>query len=126
MLARQRFEPRQGPVDMHGCRHCVEQDLGSGERQIVGAGDLAGETARRRAVVNVDEPPPRGFLQHRRQSRFGRGEARAHVIGDADVALEAAHQPIQAIGILIEAQRGQQRLRAGIVVGVVERLHRCL
>ena len=48
------------------------------------------------------------------------------IVGDADVALEAAHQPMQAVEVLIHAERGQQRLRAGIVVGIVERLHRRL
>jgi hypothetical protein len=47
---------------------------------------------------------------------------RAHHVGDADIALEAAHQPVHAIEILIPAERGQERLRAGIVVGIAARL----
>ena len=54
-LARQRFEPRQRAVDLGGGRHRVEHDLGLGERQVVGAGDLAGEAARRRAVIDIDQ-----------------------------------------------------------------------
>ena len=109
-----------------GRRHRVEHDLGLGERQVVGAGDLTGEAARRRAVVDVDQSAPRRFLEHRRQGLLVRGEARAHVVGDADITLEAAHQPIKAVEVLFHAERGQQGLRAGIVVRIVERLHRCL
>ena len=107
-------------------RHRVEHHFGLGERQVVGAGDLAGEAARRRAVVDIDQAALCGFLQHRRQRRFRRGEARTHVVGDADIALEPAHLPGQAIDVLVEAERTEQRLRAGIIVGVVERLHRRL
>ena len=100
VIARQRLELRQRLVDMRGGRHRVEHELGLGERQVVGAGDLAGDAARRGAVVDVDQPAPRGLLQHRRQRLFVRGEARAHEIDDADIALEAAHQPMQAVEIL--------------------------
>ena len=80
----------------------------------------------RRAVVDIDQAALRRLLQHRRQRRLGCGEARAHEIGDADIALEPAHQPVQAVDVLLGRQRDQQRLRARIVVGIVERLHRDL
>ena len=90
------------------------------------AGDLAGDAARRRAVVHIDQPALGGFAQHRRQRLLGRGEARAHVARDPDIALEPAHQPMQAVDVLLGRERGKQRLRAGIVVGIIERLHRNL
>ena len=101
-------------------------DVGLGEGEVVGAGDLAREAARRGAVVEVDQAALGGLAQHRRQRRLGGGEARAHEIGDADIALEAAHQPVQAVDVLAGLERGEQRLRARIVVGIVERLHRHL
>ena len=45
-FARQRFELAQCLVDMNARRYRVEDDLGLRERQVVGAGDLAGEAAR--------------------------------------------------------------------------------
>ena len=126
VIARHHFQPRQRAVDLGRRRHGVEHDVGLGEGQVVGAGDLAGDAARRGAVVDIDQPALGGLAQHRRQRRFRRGEARAHVAGDADIALEAAHQPMQPVDILLGRERGQQRLRAGIVVGIVERLHRRL
>ena len=53
-------------------------------------------------------------------------KARAHEIGDADIALEAGHVPLQPIDVLLGGERRQQGLRARIVVGVIERLHRHL
>src|SRR6202000_2490398 len=42
-----------------------ECGLGLGERQVVGAGDLAGHAARRGAVVDEDQPTLGGLFQHR-------------------------------------------------------------
>ena len=90
---------------------------------LLRAGDLAGDAARRGAVVEVDQTALADLAQNRGERLIGRGEARAHQAGDADIALEAAEEPVQAIDVLLGRQRGQQRLRAGIVVRIVERLH---
>ena len=45
--------------------------------------------------------------------------AKAELILDA---VPTTHQPVHAIEILIPAERGQERLRAGIVVGIAARL----
>jgi hypothetical protein len=57
---------------------------------------------------------------------LGRREPRAHVVHHADIAVETAHQPLQAVDILFAGQRRQERLRTRIVVGIIERLHRDL
>ena len=50
----------------------------------------------------------------------------AHEIGDPGIALEAAEVPVQPVEILLGVERREQGLRARIVVGIIERLHRDL
>jgi hypothetical protein len=125
-LARLELEPRQSVIDVVGRRHGVERDIGMSKRQVLRAGRLRRDAARRRAVVDIDQAAMREFLQHRRQRRVRRRETRAHQVGDADIALHARHQPLQAVDVLRAGQRGQQGLRSGVVVGIIERLHRRL
>ena len=89
------------------------------EWQIVGAGDPAGDAARIGAVVDKDQPALGGLAQDRSERRLGGGEARSHRVGEADIALEPAHQPVQPVDILLRRERGEQRLRAGIVVRIL-------
>ena len=111
-VARHRFQPLQRVVDLGRARHRVDHHIGLGIGQPVGAGDLAGLAARRGAVIDIDQAAPRHLAQNRRQRRVGSGEARAHEIGNADIALHAAEQPVQAIDILI-APRARKAASAG-------------
>ena len=126
MFARRQFQSRQRAVDLDRCRHGIDHDVGFGEREVMAAGELAGDAARRSAVVYIDQPALGGLAHHRCQRWFGRGEAGAHVAHDPDIALEAAHLPMQPVDVLVGGERGQQRLRSRVVVGIVERLHRGL
>ena len=85
-----------------------------------------GDAARRRAVVEIAEPALGRLADDRLHHGVGDDEARAHEIGYPGIALEAAEMPVQAVEILLGVERREQGLRAGIVVGIVERLHRNL
>ena len=78
------------------------------------------------AVVEIAEPALGGLADDRLHHRVGDDEARAHEIGDPGIALEPAEVPVQPVEILFGRQRRQQGLRAGVVVGIIERLHRNL
>src|SRR5262249_37283952 len=97
-----------------------------GEREIVAAGHARRDAAGIGAVVDEDKPALGGLAQDRREGLLGRREARTHRSRDTDIALEAAHQPIEPFKILFGGERGQKRLGAGIVVRIVEGLHRRL
>ena len=101
-------------------------DIGLGEGKVLAAGDLCSKTAGRSAVIHLDQAAFGHFAQHRSQCLFGGGELAAHIIYQPDITLYPAHQPVEAVDILLVGERGEQRARAGIVVGVVERFHRRL
>ena len=85
-----------------------------------------GDAARRGAVVEIAEPALGRLADDRLHHRIGGHETRAHEIGDPGIALEPAEVPVQPVEILLGRKRREQGLRAGIVVGIVERLHRNL
>ena len=62
-LARRQFQPRQRVIDLGRRRHRVDDDVGLGEGQVLAAGDLAGDAARRSAVVDIDQPALGGLAQ---------------------------------------------------------------
>ena len=107
-------------------RHGVERQIRLGEGQVAGAGDLARQAARRAAVLHIDQSALGGLAQHRRERCIRCREAAPHVVGDAHIALHAAHQPMQPLEVLVGIERCQQGLRPRIVVRIVEGLHRHL
>jgi hypothetical protein len=104
----------------------VDDRVGGGRGQAERRRDRAGEAARRRAVVDIEQAA-RGDLAERRgqRARVG-GELAAKMIDDAGVADEPPHLPAQRIEVVGVGSAGQQRVRAGIVGGIGEGLHRRL
>ena len=78
------------------------------------------------AVVDIKQAAPLQLLEHRQQRLRRRLELGAHVIGDADIAGIARHQPLQPLHVLLGRQRGEERMRARIHVGIVVGLERDL
>ena len=78
------------------------------------------------AVVDEQQAARLDLLEHRHERGLRRLEFRAHVVGDADIAGIARHQPLQPLHVLLRRQRRQQRVRSGIVGRVVLGLERDL
>ena len=103
-IARGRLKADERVVDVGRGRHRIEHRVRLHERHVGGAGDLSGDAARRVAVVEIDQSALADLAQHRRERLIGRGEARAHQAGDADIALEAAEEPVQPVDVLVRRQ----------------------
>jgi hypothetical protein len=56
VLARRQFEPRQRVINLGRRRHRVDDDVGLGEGQVLAAGQLAGDAARRGATTSPNMP----------------------------------------------------------------------
>ena len=87
-------------------------------------GDLGDEAAGRGAVVDEAEATRFEGRKDRREGGLVRDEARALIVHDADIAGEAAQQPLQARDIFRRCERGQQRVGTGIVLRIAIGLHR--
>ena len=83
-------------------------------------------TALPRAVIDEAEAAGGQILQHRFQRPGLAHQLGAHEVHGPDESRKPAHRPGGPVEVLAGAGRGQERLRTGIAVGIVERLHRQL
>ncbi len=91
--------------------------VGRGARQA--AADVRG-----RAVVDEGQAALLQLVLEHVHRRRRLHELRAEIVGDAEVPGRPRQQPLQALGGFLGLAVGHQSVGAGIVVGIVLRLHR--
>ncbi len=100
----------------------IEEDVArhGGHAQLLCS--LLAHCLRRRARVEEHQAARLEELQHGLHAGFARGEAAAHVVVDADIAIETVERGRDSLLQLGVAQRHQKRAGAGI--GAAHRFHR--
>ena len=102
----------------------VEEAVVDRPRYTVPRRDLRADTLQRGARVEEQQPARLQRRQDRRHRLRGCGEARAHMVGHANIAADPAQHPFQAVEVLFRRQRREQRPWPRVARRVVQRLHR--
>ena len=104
----------------------VDDAVGLHHRHADCGADRLRLAARRRAVIEVEQPALADLAQKRQERPLVAGEARAHVVHHAGIGGHAAEVPAQILVARPPVGRDEQGVLAGILLRIARRLQRDL